>query len=179
MARGSLEQKGGSVGFEGIGADIQPLLKQLEELRKQVKDPAIQTRIHRSVGNIYKKEMLNNIKDAKQTIRIRRGGNEPKERDDIQPGTLRRSIRVWQIDKRFSTFWVGPKVGARQHYTRDGWFANIVEGDDQYIKGNNRNVGVFERSIRNKRQEAFTQMRKKYEFQIRKAARKAAKKTKK
>ena len=179
MARGSLEMKGAGTGFEGIGVDIQPLLKQFEELRKQVNDPDIQTRIHRSVGNIYKKEMLNNIKDAKQTIRIRRGQDEIKDRDNIQPGTLRRSIRVWQIDKRFSTFWVGPKVGARQHHTRDGWFANIVEGDDQYIRGNNRNKGVFEQSIRNKRQEAFTKMRKKYEFQIRKAARKAAKKTKK
>ena len=61
MAQGSLEQKGGKVGFEGIGADIKPLLKQFEQLRKQVSDPKIQKQIHRAVGKIYKDEMLNNI----------------------------------------------------------------------------------------------------------------------
>jgi len=65
MARGSLEAKGSGVGFEGIGADIKPLLKQFEQLRKQVSDPDVQKRIHRAVGKIYKEEMLNNIVDAK------------------------------------------------------------------------------------------------------------------
>jgi len=46
-----------------------------------------------------------------------------------------------------------------------------VEGDDQFIKGNNRNKGVFARSIANKRTEAFEKMRKKYKFQIDKVAR--------
>jgi hypothetical protein len=178
MARGSLQEKGGGVGFEGIGVDIGPLMKQFEELRKQVSDPKIQTRIHRSVGNIYKKEMLANIKDAREVIRIRRGQKEIKDTDNIQIGTLRRSIRVWKIDKRYSTFWVGPRVGKRMPHENDGWFANIVEGGDQKF-GGGRNEGVFERSIRNKRQYALDTMRKKYEFQIRKAARKAAKKTKK
>lgn len=178
MARGSLEQKGGGVGFEGIGVDVGPLMKQFEELRKQVKDKDVQKRIHRSVGNIYKKEMVANIKDAREVIRIRRGQKEIKERDNIPIGTLRRSIRVWLIDKQESTYWVGPKVGRKMPYQNDGWFANIVEGGDQKF-GSGRNEGVFERSIRNKRQMALTTMRKKYEFQIRKAARKAAKKTKK
>jgi len=178
MARGSLEMKGGGTGFEGIGVDIGPLMKQFEELRKQVNDKNVQKRIHRSVGNIYKKEMVANIKDAREVIRIRRGQKEIKKTDNIEIGTLRRSIRVWQIDKQYATFWVGPRVGKRMKHENDGWFANIVEGGDQKF-GGGRNEGVFERSIRNKQQEAFTQMRKKYEFQIRKAARKAAKKTKK
>ena len=173
MAQGSLEQKGGKVGFEGIGADIKPLLKQFEQLRKQVSDPDVQKRIHRAVGKIYKDEMLNNIVDARETIRIRRGG---KGGFDIKPGTLYRSVKVWQIDKQHSTFWVGPRVGRRAPKDADGWFANIVEGDDQYIKGNNRNKGVFGRSIANKRGEAFEQMRKKYKFQIDKVARNKGKK---
>lgn len=107
MAQGSLEQKGGKVGFEGIGADIKPLMKQFEQLRKQVSNTDVQTRIHRSVGNLYKKEMVGNIKDAREVIRVRRGG---KGGPDIKVGTLRRSIKAWKIDKRFSTFWVGPRV---------------------------------------------------------------------
>lgn len=175
MARGTLQQKGAQTAFEGIGADIGPLLKQFEELRKQVSDPKVQARIHRAVGNIYKKEMLNNIVDAKKTVRIRRGG-KPSGSLDIKPGTMRRSIKVWQINKRASTFWVGPRAGRKAGKDSDGWFSNIVEGDDQFIKGNNRNAGVFEKSITSKREEAFTAMRKKYDYQIRKAARKAAKK---
>jgi hypothetical protein len=173
MAQGSLEQKGGKVGFEGIGADIKPLMKQFEQLRKQVSDPKIQKQIHRSIGKIYKDEMINNIVDARETVRIRRGG---KGGFDIEPGTLRRSIKVWLINKQKSTYWVGPRAGKRAPKNGDGWFANIVEGDDQYVKGNNRNKGVFARSIANKRGEALTKMRKKYEFQIRKAAKAKAKK---
>ena len=173
MAQGSLEQKGGKVGFEGIGADIKPLLKQFEQLRKQVSDQKVQKRIHRAVGKIYKDEMKKNIVDARQTIRIRRGG---KGGFDIKPGTLYRSVKVWQIDKQHSTFWVGPRVGRRAPKDADAWFANIVEGDDQFIKGNNRNKGVFGRSIANKRGEAFEKMRKKYKFQIDKVARNKGKK---
>ena len=173
MAQGSLEQKGGKLGFEGIGADIKPLMKQFEQLRKQVSDQNVQKRIHRAVGKIYKDEMLNNIVDARETIRIRRGG---KGGFDIKPGTLRRSIKVWLIDKQKSTYWVGPRAGKRAPKDGDGWFANIVEGDDQFIKGNNRNKGVFARSIANKRGEALTKMRKKYEFQISKAAKAKAQK---
>ena len=44
MAQGSLEQKGGKVGFEGIGADIKPLMKQFEQLRKQVTIPKYKSR---------------------------------------------------------------------------------------------------------------------------------------
>jgi len=169
MAQGSLQQKGGAVGFEGIGADIKPLLKQFEQLRKKVKDGDVQKRIHRAVGKLYKEEMLKNIKDAKQEIRVRRGGK--KGGPTIPIGTLRRSIKVWQIDKQHSTFWVGPRVGKRQPEDSDGWFANIVEGGDQKFGGNTQK-GVFERSIRAVQAEAFTVMRKKYDFQIRKIARK-------
>ena len=175
MAQGSLEAKGSGVGFEGIGADIKPLLKQFEQLRKQVSDPEVQTRIHRSVGNLYKKEMIGNIQDASEVIRIRRGKGKPL---DIKPGTMRRSIKVWQIDKRYSTFWVGPRVGRRAPKDSDGWFANIVEGGDQKF-GGNKQKGLFARSIANTRGAALTAMKKKYDFQIRKAAREKAKKQKK
>jgi len=166
MARGSLEMKGAGTGFEGIGVDIKPLMKQLEHMRKQIANKNVQRRIHRAVGKVYKDEMQANIKDAREVIRIRRGKQKPL---DIPIGTLNRSVRVWLIDKQANTYWVGPRVGRRMSIDEDGWFANIVEGGDGKF-GEGRNKGVFERSIRNKRNEAFTMMRTKYQKAINKAA---------
>tara|TARA_R100001510_G_C7632500_1_gene191137 strand:+ start:58 stop:573 length:516 start_codon:yes stop_codon:yes gene_type:complete len=166
MAKGSLEMKGAGTGFEGIGVDIKPLMKQLENLRKQINDDKVQRRIHREVGKLYKDEMKNNIKDAREVIRIRRGKQKPL---DIPIGTLNRSVRVWLIDKQANTYWVGPRVGRRMPLDSDGWFANIVEGGDAKF-GEGRNKGVFERSIANKRTAAFNLMRERYKRAIRKAA---------
>ena len=169
---GGLEFKGGGTGFEGIGVDDRALMKQLDSLRKQIKDVKVQKRIHRRVGNLYRKEMLSNIVDAKETIRVRRGKQRPV---DIEPGTLRRSVRVWQIDKRYSTFWAGPRVGKRMPPDSDGWFANIVEGDDQFVKGNNRNKGAFSKSISATRQAALASMKKSYSKAIDKQVQKTRK----
>ena len=152
-----------------IHANTAPLDKQFKALRKQVSDLKVQKRIHRAAGREIKKEMLSNIFDARETIRIRRG---KKAKLDIKPGTLRRSIKVWLIDNQHSTVWVGPRVGRRAPKDADAWFANIVEGDDQFIKGNNRNKGVFFKSISQAAPKAYQLMKKKYDFQIRKVARK-------
>lgn len=152
-----------------IHANTTPLVKQFEALRKEVSDLKVQKRIHRAAGNVIKKDMLSNIQDARETIRIRRG---KQAKLDIKPGTMRRSIKVWLIDNQHSTFWVGPRVGRRAPKDADAWFANIVEGDDQFIKGNNRNKGVFFKSISEAAPKAYTLMKKKYDFQIRKVARK-------
>ena len=152
-----------------IHANTAPLDAQFKALRKQVKDIKVQKRIHRAVGREIKKEMLSNIFDARETIRIRRG---KKAKLDIKAGTLRRSIKVWLIDNQHSTVWVGPRVGRRAPKDADAWFANIVEGDDQFIKGNNRNKGVFFKSISQAAPKAYQLMKKKYDFQIRKVARK-------
>lgn len=166
MAKGSLEMKGAGTGFEGIGVDIKPLMKQLEHMRKQIADKNVQRRIHREVGRVYQKEMKNNIKDAREVIRIRRGKQKPL---DIPIGTLNRSVRVWLIDKKQNTYWVGPRVGRRMPLDSDGWFANIVEGGDGKF-GEGRNKGVFELSIRNKRTEALNLMAKRYKKAIDRAA---------
>lgn len=150
-----------------IHAHTTPLEKQFEELRKQVKNTKVQRRIHRSAGNVIKKEMYGNISDAKEVVRIRRG--EDSDPLDIPIGTLRRSIRVWLIDKQKTSYWVGPRVGRRMPVDRDGWFANIVEGGDQKF-GQGRNKGVFRKSIMNAAPKAYDKMRKGYERAIRKAA---------
>ena len=53
MAKGILEMKGAGTGFEGIGVDTKPLMKQLEEMRKQIADKNVQRRIHRQGGKLY------------------------------------------------------------------------------------------------------------------------------
>lgn len=167
MARGSIVTKGGEGTFEGIGVDTRALQSQLKELMKQVSDLKTQKTIHRKVGNEYKKVMKKNIKDAKEVFRIRRGARKGKPYAmDIPIGTLRRSVKVWLINNQNSTFWVGPKVGRRQAVESDGWFANIVEGDDQFVKGNNRNKGVFEESIKKATPAAFKKMQELYKAEI-------------
>tara|TARA_R110000796_G_C14508646_1_gene429652 strand:+ start:440 stop:964 length:525 start_codon:yes stop_codon:yes gene_type:complete len=169
---GGLEFKGGGTGFEGIGVDDRALMKQLEALRKQVADKKVQVRIHRRVGRMYQKEMLAHIYEARETIRVRRGRQSPI---DIAPGTLRRSIRVWQIDKKNSTFWAGPRVGRKMPADSDAWFANIVEGDDQFIKGTNRHKDVFKNSIAATTPKALESMRKSYKKAIDKQVKKTRK----
>ncbi len=175
MAQGSLEGKGGGIGFEGIGADIKPLLQQFEAMRKEINQKNVQRRIHRAAGKLFKDEMVRNIQDADEVVRIRRGKAKPL---DIPIGTLNRSVRVWLIDKQQNGYWVGPRVGKKMPLRSDGWFANIVEGGDQSF-GVGRNKGVFARSIKNKRNAAEQLMIKKYKNAIDKAVKAKAKTTKK
>lgn len=155
-----------------LHAHTTPLEKQFAQLRKEVRDPKIQKRIHRAAGKVIQDEMLSNIQDAREVVRIRR--NKGKYKLDIPVGTMRRSIRVWLIDKQNTSYWVGPRVGRRMPVESDAWFANIVEGGDQKF-GQGRNKGVFRESITSAAPRAFELMRKKYEFQIRKVARQKAK----
>lgn len=115
MAQGSLEGKGGGIGFEGIGADIKPLLQQFEAMRKEINQKNVQRRIHRAAGKLFKDEMVRNIQDADDVVRIRRGKAKPL---DIPIGTLNRSVRVWLIDKQQNAYWVGPRVGKKCHCDR-------------------------------------------------------------
>ena len=172
MGQGSLEGKGGGVGFEGIGADIKPLLKQFESMRKELNQKNVQRRIHRATAKLFKDEMQRNIQDADDVVRIRRGKKSANL--DIPIGTLNRSVRVWLIDKQQNAYWVGPRVGKRVPTRSDGWFANIVEGGDQKF-GAGRNKGVFARSIKNKRSAAESMMITKYKKAIDKAVKAKAK----
>jgi hypothetical protein len=145
-------------GFVGIGTNVQSVMKSMRKFVLELEDDKAVQKIHRGAGNIVRKEMRNNIKDADQVIKIRRSGKRPMTRNsktgppiDIPPGTLKRSVHVWRIP-RTNDFWVGPRAGFMQGkaiaVNKDGWFANIVEGDDQMFGSGTPNAGVFERSER-------------------------------
>ena len=145
-------------GFVGIGTNASSVLKQMRKMVKELEDPKQLRKIHRGAGNIVRQTMRTNIKDADETIRIRRSGKRPMSKSskrgpsiDIPVGTLTRSIHVWRIP-RTNDFWVGPRAGFMQGKVipvhKDGWFANIVEGDDQMFGDGTPNAYVFERSAR-------------------------------
>jgi len=155
-----------------VFAHTTPLEKQFKEIAKHIKDSKTQRKIHRTAGNVIKKEMIGNIRDARETIRLRRGHTKRSAtfgkpyKMDIPVGTLRRSVKVWLINNQQNAYWVGPRVGRRAPVNRDGWFANIVEGDDQFIKGSNRNKDVFFKSITAAAPKAFEKMRQQYRKEI-------------
>jgi len=165
---GSLQVRGGTEGFFGIGVDTEALEKQLMHLRKQVKNMNEQRRIHEAAAEIFKKEMKANITSQKpKTLRVRRSPQKPY---DVPKGTMKRSVAYWLINENKSTYWVGPRVGLKVGRYKDAWFANIVEGDDQYIEGNNRNVDVFRNSIKAKKSLALRLMAYKYKKLIERSA---------
>tara|TARA_R100001509_G_scaffold88513_1_gene50499 strand:- start:554 stop:1069 length:516 start_codon:yes stop_codon:yes gene_type:complete len=155
-----------------VFAHTAPLEKQFKEIAKHIKDNKTQRKIHRTAGNVIKKEMIGNIRDARETIRLRRGHTKRSAtfgkpyKMDIPVGTLRRSVKVWLISNQQNAYWVGPRVGRRAPVNRDGWFANIVEGGDQFIKGSNRNKDVFFKSITAAAPKAFDKMRQQYRKEI-------------
>ena len=166
---GGLTERGGTLSFIGIGVDTGNLEKQLKHLRRELADLKIQREIHEEVGELFKQEMKDNITSQKpKVLRVRRSPQKPY---NVPKGTYKRSIAYWLVDERKSTYWVGPRVGRKVGRYKDAWFANIVEGDDQFIPGNNRNVGVMEKSIRNQKGRALNLMARKYREAIARAAR--------
>lgn len=162
---GTLTQRGGKETFLGIGVDTGELEKQLFKLRRVMRDIKVQREIHASAAHLFKQEMKNNIKDhlGPKYIKVRR---KPQKGWNVERGTMRRSVDYWLINERDSSYWVGPRVGLKVSKRYDAWYANIVEGDDQYIKGNNRNKDVFARSIKNKMPMAQKLMILKYKKRI-------------
>lgn len=165
---GSLQERGGTTGFFGIGVDTDSLYNQLANLRKQVKSIEQQKEIHEAAAKLFKQEMKSNIVSQKpKVLKVRRKSSTPW---DVPKGTMKRSVAYWLINESGSSYWVGPRAGLKVGRYKDAWFANIVEGDDQYIEGNNRNVGVFERSIKNKKSLALKLMVFKYNKLLARAA---------
>ena len=158
MGKGTVTMYGRTGGFFGIGDNSKQLERTFRKLAKQLNDPKTQRKIHAEVGRHVRDVMRNEIKDANEMIRVRRSGKKPMSPKskkgppiDIPIGTLKRSVWTWRIPKT-NDYWAGPRVTWMQKkrlpVDRDGWFANIVEGDDQMFGNGTQNAGVFERSAR-------------------------------
>jgi len=127
------------------------VLKKLDRLaRWSEKDYNNLVAINERVGEVYTASAKTSVKDFARDILVQR-----KSGSDIlvKRGQLRRSIGIWQPDKRSIKTIAGPRtntIGRRK--TRkysDGWFAHIVEGGDSFgIKKTTPNTGVFDRSKR-------------------------------
>ena len=66
---------GDTRGFVGIGTNVQSVMKSMRKFVLELEDDKAVQKIHRGAGNIVRKEMRSNIKDADQVIKIRRAAN--------------------------------------------------------------------------------------------------------
>lgn len=125
---------------------VRALERKLEKMSKAYKmDNSNLRQINETAGGMFSRAMKRNVTDAKQTIYVSRG--EGKKSMKIKPGTLRRSMATWLIDDQGNAYWAGPQSGRKVGRTKDAWFAYIVESDQQFVDGNNRNAGVIEKTI--------------------------------
>ena len=130
---------------------MEKVLKKLDKLAQwSEKDYNNLLAINERVGDVYTASAKANVKDFARDILVQR-----KDSSDIlvKRGQLRRSIGIFQPEKRSTKVIAGPltnTIGRRK--TRkysDGWFAHIVEGGDSFgIKKTTPNTGVFDRSKR-------------------------------
>ena len=127
------------------------VLKKLDRLaRWSEKDFNNLLAINKRVGEVYTASAQANVKDFARDILVQR-----KNGSDIlvKRGQLRRSIGIWQPEKRSAKVIAGPRtntIGRRKtRKNADGWFAHIVEGGDSFGKKKTTpNTGVFDRSKR-------------------------------
>ena len=107
--------------------------------------------IHRKVSQTYVSVLKDRIGEANQTITMKRKGTTTV----ITPGTLRRSIGMWNSGPNSNVILSGPRtkmMGRSVSNRSDGWFAQIVEeGLLPKEFGGNRTgkyTGVFEDTMK-------------------------------
>lgn len=104
--------------------------------------------INETAGRMFERAMKRKIQSANKDIKITRGiGNKPTI---IKRGTYKRSIGTWLVNEDGNAYFAGPRTGRKVGKNSDAWFAYIVESDQQYIDGNNRNVEVIEKTIKSR-----------------------------
>jgi hypothetical protein len=160
-------------GFVNIGADTKAIEKKFADLLKAVGDEKEQLKIHRKVAKISRQAMRNEVKDSPVTVRLRSGKTKRSKlayrRDDIEPGTLKRSIVAWKI-RHETSMWVGPRANGKLD-RKDGWFAGIVESGLQNY-GPGRNKGAITRGKMKSQGPSLAALEKEYKKVIAKAAKK-------
>lgn len=118
------------------------LMRQLDQIEKwgHSKDVRKVKSIHKKVAGIARKAIRREITNHPKTIHVRRSGKLGGKRGpnyDIQPGTLKRSIKVFDAKGYRTSVMVGPRSGIIEKtgpgagtIRDDGYFAHMIhEGD--------------------------------------------------
>lgn len=161
-----------------IDANTREFLKNIKQFQKQLGNERTIKRIHRKAGKQIEQAMEAEIKDSRTMIYVQRksGGGV-----DVTPGTYKRSIKVWLIERGGTSYFAGPQTGRKAAEDSDAWFQAFVESGDTYFAqiyggtGGNRNIGAIERAKRKSIGPALSQMKKDYEKAIARAAKAASK----
>ena len=119
-------------GLEGFSQ----LMKQFDAIEKwgHSKDRRKVKRIHREVAQIARKAIRREITNHPKTINVRRTGRLGGKRGpdyDIQPGALKKSIKVFDAMGSKTSVIVGPRSGVIDK-TKSGPAAGVIR-DDGYF----------------------------------------------
>lgn len=161
-----------------IDANTRVFLKNIKQFQKQLGNERTIKRIHRKAGKPIEAAMEAEIKDARTPIDVQRKTGWGAH---VEPGTYKRSIKVWLIQRGGTSYFAGPQTGRRAAEDSDAWFQTFVESGDTYFAqlyggtGGNRNIGAIQRAKRKAIGPALRQMKKDYEKAIARAAKAASK----
>lgn len=122
--------------------DMQKKLLRLQKFGKPGIDERV-GKLHKRYAHNIARKLKRRVTDAKDDIVV--WGRNPEL--VVERGTLKRSVGFWkpkgsQVDH---LYFVGPRTGKKVAPKRDAWFQLIVEQDEQYVDGNNRNKYIFEK----------------------------------
>lgn len=125
-------------GLEGFDA----LMKQLDQIERwgHSKEVKKVKGIHKQVASIARKAIKRSITNHPKTIHVRRTGRLGGKRGpdyDIERGTLKRSIRVFDARYSRTSVMVGPRSGVIERrgpaaglIRNDGYFAHFIHDGD-------------------------------------------------
>ena len=150
----------------------------LEDLQRKIlkaakfsgsKDIKVQN-IHKRITRNAARRLKRLIYPFEEDIKVydkgnRKRGKPPRVREVIKKGTYKRSIGTWQPKdggKFNHVYYVGARTGKKVAQRNNAWFQLIVEQDAQFIKGNNRHVGVLEGFVKSNKPKMFKQLLQAY-----------------
>ena len=126
--------------------------------------------IHKRISRNAARRLKRKIQPFKDDIHIyetgnRKKGKAPKIRETVPKGTYRRSIMAWKpkgSGKFNHVYYIGARTGKKIGQKKDAWFQLIVEQDQQFIRGNNRHVGVLGDFVDTDKPKIFRQLLQAY-----------------
>lgn len=159
----------GGVDLQGL-ENLQRKLLRLQKFGKAGVDARVGA-LHKRFAHNISRQLKRRITDAREDITVW-GRDKPLI---VEQGTLRRSIGFWQPkgSRVDHLYLVGARTGKKVPASRDAWFQLIVEQDEQWVEGNNRNAGVMEKYYTEEMPEMRKKMLNEYVKLIQEMAKKA------